>query len=89
MRTISKSCILTFSSTHHALRAEELIEEQNIELDIIPIPREITAECGLAIRVSYEQKEQVEEILTNNKINMAGIYSLDADRKIDLIKKFC
>jgi len=86
---ISKSCIITFSSTHHALRAEELIEEQQIQLDIIPIPREITAECGLGIKVAYEKREEVEGLLTENNINMAGIYSLDQGRKIDLIKKFC
>jgi len=58
-------------------------------LDIIPIPREITAECGLAIKIDYEQKEQVEGLLCKNKISISGIYFWDGGRKIDLIKKFC
>lgn len=43
-----KTWILTFESTTQAMAAEKYAMEQNLPGRLIPIPREITAGCGLS-----------------------------------------
>lgn len=42
--------LIAFDSTQQALRAEMLLEYANIEIDICPTPKSITAGCALSIR---------------------------------------
>ncbi|MDY0255153.1 MAG: DUF3343 domain-containing protein [Tenuifilaceae bacterium] len=44
--------ILTFLSTHHVLKAEQVLLAKGIKLDIIPTPKDITSECGMSIRIN-------------------------------------
>ena len=48
MRMKKKTWILTFESTTQAMAAEKYAMEQNLPGRLIPIPREITAGCGLS-----------------------------------------
>lgn len=74
---------MTFSSTHHALRAEELLEAAEIDLDVVPMPREITAECGLAMKFPLVEREKAENILTENKVDVRGIYTWNKENKLE------
>ena len=42
--------IVSFNSTHHAIRLGKLLEEATIRATTLPTPREITASCGISIR---------------------------------------
>jgi hypothetical protein len=44
--------ILIFQSTHQVLKAEKLLLEKGVKLDIIPTPKDITSECGMSIRIN-------------------------------------
>jgi len=50
--------VLTFSSTHAALKAEKRLKEKGMVGELVPVPREISASCGLAW---LGEKEAVEE----------------------------
>lgn len=41
--------IFTFSTTHHALWAEEVAEARGIPADVIPAPPAARARCNLAL----------------------------------------
>lgn len=45
--------IISFNSTHHALKASKLLPEG----EIIPTPRKISASCGLSIRINGNKDE--------------------------------
>lgn len=60
--------IIAFASTHDALEVEEALIENNIELRTIPTPREITAGCGISLRVEEEFLQYVKKILTEHDI---------------------
>ena len=57
---------MTFHSTHDALSFESLLKENNIEIKIIPVPRGISASCGLAARFNYDKLEEVMEMIVGN-----------------------
>ena len=37
--------IVSFNSTHHAIRSEKLFGENSLKVMALPTPREITASC--------------------------------------------
>ena len=47
--------LLTFSSTHTALRAEVLLRDLNVRM--MPTLREISASCGISLRLRPEDGE--------------------------------
>ena len=42
--------IVSFNSTHHAIRLDKLLTEASVRATTLPTPREITASCGISIR---------------------------------------
>lgn len=76
--------LVAFNSTHSAIRAEKELIASGISVRIIPVPREITANCGLAIKLNLEDLKVVREILANNNIEVSGYYYV---KKIGLNKE--
>jgi hypothetical protein len=68
--------IVSFSSTHHAIRTEKLFQEKNIKCTTLPTPREITASCGISIRFSKEDMENIAQILENDNVEYKGVYHI-------------
>lgn len=68
--------IVSFSSTHHAIRTDKIFGERGIKCTTLPTPREITASCGISIRFSYEDIEVVNNLLEKNSIEYKGIYNI-------------
>ena len=68
--------IVSFNSTHHAIRLDKLLSENSVRATTLPTPREITASCGISIRFLYEDIEKVKSTLTENNIEYKGIYKI-------------
>ena len=68
--------VFTFHTTTDAMAMESLCKEKNLGGRMIPVPGEITADCGLA----WCAEPQSEDILTNAlraaKIPAQGVYRL-------------
>ena len=52
--------LLTFESTHAAISTEKLLKPAGVS--IMPVPRFISASCGISIRILPDQKEQAEAL---------------------------
>ncbi|SKA10294.1 DUF3343 domain-containing protein [Selenihalanaerobacter shriftii] len=77
--------LITFHSTHHTLKAEKCLKDVGIELMIIPIPQEITSNCGTGIRFDLEDLDKVKEVITKNKIRIWGYYKVEKKGRKKLI----
>jgi hypothetical protein len=53
--------LLTFESTHAAISTEKLLKPA--EVTIMPVPRFISASCGISVRIRPDRKEQAEDII--------------------------
>ena len=74
--------IFTFNTIHDALAAEKLVSGHNGT--IIPVPYEITAGCGFAVRLP-EQEPGMSILNENAKI--AGIYGVTGRGSAKVVKK--
>ncbi len=68
MRKKQKKVVFAFASTAIAMKMEKTMKEAGAPGRLIPVPKEITAGCGLSYIVEPEEKEQVEEIMKEHDI---------------------
>lgn len=68
--------VIAFDSTHYAIQGEKTLKDKDIDIKVIPTPREITASCGLSIRFNLEFYDQVKNILEEASLSIRGIYKL-------------
>ncbi len=45
-------CLLLFASIHHVLAAEAALKAGGVEPDLVPVPKEISSDCGMAITIA-------------------------------------
>ncbi len=54
--------IITFTSTHHAIKFEDMLKKEKLEGELIPTPREIDTSCGLSIKLSGRDLTRIKEL---------------------------
>lgn len=68
--------VTTFDSTHQALRFEKTLKENNIKLIVMPVPREISASCGLSVKFQINELERVRELVASSEIVVKSYYEI-------------
>jgi hypothetical protein len=53
-----------FQSTRAVITAERIMVKQGIRCKIIPVPRSISSECGMAIEIDKRDESAVRELCT-------------------------
>ncbi len=79
--------VISFDSTHHAIKAEKLFKEHNLNIRMMPTPREITASCGLSIRFEATDLAEVEDIIANEELAIRGKYEIKREDGIRTANK--
>lgn len=62
------SLVISFNKTTDAMATEDYCLKNNVKGRLIPLPKEISAGCGLAWKCDIGQKKEMEELLS--KINI-------------------
>ena len=71
-----KRVVFTFHTTTDAMAMEALCKAENLGGRMIPVPGEITADCGLAWCAAPEQEETLTNALLAAGILVQGVYRL-------------
>jgi hypothetical protein len=58
-----KHCYITFPGLTHLLMAEKHLAKIGENFLIVPIPREISSDCGMCIMIEPKQSDKIVEIL--------------------------
>lgn len=66
--------LIAFDSTQQALRAEMLLEYAEVEIDICPTPKEITAGCALSIHFPEEELHTVKHVIETENVEIRGVF---------------
>jgi hypothetical protein len=68
--------VILFPSIHFALRAEKLVKEKGIAYKLVPVPRHLSSDCGVCLRIPWGKKEAVLGILAHAGVKVDGAHSL-------------
>ena len=70
----SPAMILIFRGTHQVLSAEKRLKGGGVPFRLIPVPRSLTSDCGLAIRIPLDQRDRAREILSGARLLPVSVH---------------
>jgi hypothetical protein len=80
---VSWGGVVSFYASEHAMRAERVLERAALPARLVPGPREISPNCGVAVAFVWEQEPQVAEALAGAKIRYEAIHRFDVGDAAD------
>ena len=76
MREKEEKCVVTFRTTAGAMAMERSCKETGLPGRLIPVPRSITAGCGMCWAAPREAREAVEDLVMKEHLDVDGIYAI-------------
>lgn len=68
--------VILVYSTAHALKAEKALQRAGVSCKLIPVPRHISSDCGVCIRIRRADREKVLEILEGAGVGIEGVHDI-------------
>ncbi len=66
--------VAIFHSIHRVMKAEKLLKQAGKKVLLIPVPRQLTSDCGLALRFAQEFRGEIESILSAAGLEIQELY---------------
>ena len=76
MRQKEEKCVVTFRTTAAAMEMERACKAEGVPGRLIPVPRTITAGCGMCWSAPREAREAVEDLVMEAHLDVDGIYQV-------------
>ena len=80
--------LVTFFASHHAVRAEKVLKKNGFVVILVPGPREISPNCGVALQFEYRLLDQVADILNKNKVQVEALHQYQVELNEEQLNKF-
>lgn len=79
--------VFLFESVHRVMKAEKLLKGEGMKVDLIPIPREINSDCGVAVEVDAGIGEKALLLLEEGNIAVLECYTKSSSGKFEQRKQ--
>lgn len=79
--------VVTFFSSQHAIHAQEVLERLGYTVSLIPGPKEISPNCGVALRFERQHREAVEAALKADQVLYEAVHLYAEPKEKSLLKK--
>ncbi len=66
--------VAIFHSIHRVLKAEKILKQATVDFLLIPVPRQLTSDCGLALRFAPETKDELLQVLAGNDLSPVELH---------------
>jgi putative Se/S carrier protein len=70
--------VVLFYTTSSAMRAEKVLGNGKLSIKLIPTPRELSSDCGIAIRFNWDRAGDVEALLSAARVEIEGIHQIQS-----------
>ncbi len=68
------NAVIIVYSTNHAMHIEKLLTGIGITCKMIPVPRHISSDCGVCLRIGRADIEAAQQVVQTAGIEIQGIY---------------
>jgi hypothetical protein len=66
--------VAIFNNIHRVMKAEKILKERGVSFLLIPAPRALKSDCGLALRYIQGDRKMIEKILHESGLAPEEIY---------------
>lgn len=70
--------VILFPSIHHALRAEKIALGKGFSIKLIPVPRHLSSDCGVCMRIPWEEKDSIQKTLIDAGVPIEEVHPLSS-----------
>jgi len=78
-RHSSSYYVITFPSVHHAMAFEDMVKDSPMKFQLIPVPRQISASCGVAAKAQHMNQEELLQLLEQYEVSFSAVYFYSDD----------
>ena len=68
--------VILVPSTSHALRAEKILRAAGIECKLIPVPRHLSSDCGVCVRIPRAARDAACAALQQANLDVESVHDL-------------
>jgi len=68
--------ILIFHSIHRVMQAEKQLKAAGCDVRLLPVPRQLSSDCGLSLGFRFQDRARVEEELAAAGCGAEEVYRL-------------
>lgn len=68
--------VLLVPSTGHAIRAEKVLNAAGLECKLIPVPRHLSSDCGICVRIRRQDREAAVRALEAAGVTLEGVHDV-------------
>jgi hypothetical protein len=65
--------ILVYSNSY-AIRAEHVLSQADVSCKLIPVPRHLSSDCGVCVRIERADQEAAVHALETAQVEIEGVY---------------
>lgn len=73
--------VVSFFASEHAMRAERILERAGIPARLVPGPREVSPNCGVAVAFAWEDEARVAQALGDSRVRFEAIHRYELDEE--------
>lgn len=74
------ACALVFRSVHDVLKAEKMLQNRGLVVRLIPVPKQVDPDCGLALQIPEDQRDEILFLLAELHHRLKGAYRVEGAR---------
>jgi len=68
--------VLLVDSTSHAVRIEKTLAQVGMACRLVPVPRQLSSDCGVCVRVRQEDAAAAQELAAAAGVQVAGVHPI-------------
>lgn len=76
--------VAIFHSIHRVLKAEKILKQASVDFLLIPVPRQLTSDCGLALRFAPDTKDSLLNVLADEDLSPVELHQRKDGEYVDV-----
>jgi hypothetical protein len=73
---VSDHGVVLFFTTSAAMRGEKVCKKAGLGVKLIPTPRQLSSDCGIALRFAWADAEEVRRSLGEKRVENDGLHKI-------------
>ena len=71
-----RHAVILVYGTSHAIRAEQVLHLAGIPSKLIPVPRHLSSNCGVSLRIDRASQEAALRALGRSNVQIEGVHDI-------------
>jgi hypothetical protein len=71
--------VVSFYASEHAMRSERVLQRAGLPARLVPGPREVSPNCGVAVAFVWDDEARVTQALQDSKIRYEAVHRFELE----------